>query len=115
MLVREVITPSRHRAFGATTAILLVAPLLGGLLIGPQLMRSTSASRVDVARADITQLVHVGRRGCAHGPLQLARHGLRDPWGTPYRLVCTVHKTVVISAGEDRTFGTRDDLIGGLR
>jgi len=110
MLVREVITPSRHRAFGATTAILLVAPLLGGLLIGPQLMRSTRAMRVDVARAEITHLDHLG---WCHA-LRVARHGLRDPWGTPYRFVRTCgHHVVAISAGADRRFGTADDVTGG--
>ena len=87
------------------TAILLVAPLLGGLLIGPRLMRAYGPSRVDVACAQIHEL---GHRGHLHVRL-------RDPWGTPYRVVRVGERTVWISAGPDRRFGTRDDLSGGSR
>ena len=35
---------------------------------------------------------------------------IRDPWGTPYAMTCGVASIVVSSAGEDRKFGTSDDI-----
>ena len=34
----------------------------------------------------------------------------RDPWGTEYVMDCSANGIVVRSAGEDRKFGTGDDL-----
>jgi len=90
------------------TAVLLVAPLLGALLIGPSLMRAYGPSRVDVACAQIHQLARLGHSGWH------ARR-VHDPWGTPYRAVHVGDRTVWVSAGPDRVFGTADDLTGGRR
>ncbi|MCE9579071.1 MAG: hypothetical protein K8W52_38470 [Deltaproteobacteria bacterium] len=43
---------------------------------------------------------------------------VRDPWGRPYAFLCLVTSGravgFVASAGEDREFGTDDDLIAGF-
>ena len=40
------------------------------------------------------------------------KRGIDDPWGTDYRFVCSAseQRMVVQSAGEDRRFGTADDI-----
>ena len=39
-----------------------------------------------------------------------SRSNTEDPWGTPYRIVCTPDSAIAISAGCDRTFDTGDDV-----
>jgi len=34
-----------------------------------------------------------------------------DPWGQPHRLLCTEDEVSVRSAGQDRRFGTADDVV----
>jgi hypothetical protein len=52
-------------------------------------------------------------------PAYLTRHeiapGGSDPWGTPYRIVQEADSVAIMSAGADRLFGTRDDLVVRVR
>ena len=42
---------------------------------------------------------------------EVGRHDANDVWGTPLVLTCSeAHPPIVISAGPDRAFGTRDDI-----
>lgn len=36
-----------------------------------------------------------------------------DPWGQPYKIVCTEKEPVVTSAGPDGKLGTADDIVAG--
>ncbi len=39
----------------------------------------------------------------------------KDPWGTPYKIVCTESSVRVVSSGKDRREGTEDDIVAPSR
>jgi hypothetical protein len=101
---------------GAVSAIVMMATT--GLVLAPRLICMDGKSRQDSARMTVDKLavemfpawraMH-SRQSCPQSIADL-RFDTIDPWGTRYRMQCGPHRFVAISAGEDKTFGTADDI-----
>ncbi len=114
------------KAVGRVALGLVVASALGELVLRPRPRGCIySESKTDIAHATVKKYAYEAfpawRRvhPDASCPEQLDElnafmnnKDIRDPWGGAYRHVCVPAKPrlVVVSAGEDGTFGTDDDV-----
>jgi hypothetical protein len=121
MLRREVPRFRLHTRWwvvGAVSASVMTATI--ALVLGPRLISVSGPSRRETARMTVAKLAdEMYPEWLAMQPsricppsIDVLERGLDavDPWGTRYRMECGRHSFVAISAGEDQTFGTADDV-----
>ncbi|MBX3158717.1 MAG: prepilin-type N-terminal cleavage/methylation domain-containing protein [Deltaproteobacteria bacterium] len=115
--------------------IMIVIAILGlvmGLVVVPRVMGMFGESKVKIAKLAVDQyaksdfpkwaLAH-NDKGCPDSLLDVLKYvgkteeDLKDPWGTPYKMICGqgnlpagASGIAVFSLGEDKTEGTPDDV-----
>ena len=107
----------------------LIVAAIVGLFLGPCLVLGRAEiergceSKLQIAKLTVEQIRHdYARWALAHPDracptlLEITRYmgkdeqDLIDPWGGRYALTCTPRRLEVRSSGEDRLFGTADDI-----
>ncbi|HSD86483.1 MAG TPA: hypothetical protein VLB44_03175 [Kofleriaceae bacterium] len=119
--------PARPREPSASHVLLIVGGGLAGVvtvlavIVAFAMYRMTDGhSKVDIAQLQLNKLAleaypswratHAGCPGAIDELFELAdtKDG-KDPWGSPIVMACNSAGILVVSAGEDLTFGTADD------
>ena len=109
--------------------VLAILALVMGLVVGPRVMSMFGSSKVDIAKATVQKFAYeaytqwsVANRdkACPANIEELTpfmnSKDIKDPWGTPYKLMCGQNLPAgakglaVMSFGEDQKEGTGDDI-----
>jgi hypothetical protein len=139
MMLTRVVSRARAQRFGQPSLAWLTYAKLSWLIpvgigvafvavfvvgvMSPRMQCCFCGSKVDVAKATVKKYAYEAYPSwreahptvsCPRTPLDLNEYmnnkNLLDPWGTTYQFYCTDNHLDVLSAGEDRRFGTGDDV-----
>jgi prepilin-type N-terminal cleavage/methylation domain-containing protein len=109
--------------------VLAIIALVMGFLVGPQVMKAFSGSRVDVAKATMKKYafeaftqwsIRNPGKACPASVIELNEYmnnkDAKDPWGNDYQVLCGDQLPAgakgigILSLGEDGKANTEDDL-----